>query len=64
MTAGSIICIKFTNTNTASNPTFSVNGKTAKSVSYDNAVITTTKLDYAGSSSRASIYMYDGTNYV
>lgn len=64
MTAGSIICIKFTNTNTASNPTFAVNGKTAKSVSYDNAVITTTKLEYAGSSSRASIYMYDGTNYV
>lgn len=64
MTAGSIICIKFTNTNTASNPTFAINGKTAKSVSYDNAVITTTKLEYAGSSSRASIYMYDGTNYV
>ena len=64
LSAGSIITIKFSATNTASNPTFNVNGTGAKSVWYGTALITTSSLSYAGYANRPSIYMYDGTQYV
>lgn len=64
LAAGSIILIKFDNTNTASNPTFNVNGTGAKSVWYSAALITTSSLSYAGYANRPSMYMYDGTQYV
>lgn len=64
LAAGSIIVIKFSNTNTASNPTFNVNSTGAKSVLYGTAVITTSSLNYAGYASRYGIYAYDGTRYV
>jgi len=64
LAAGSLIMVKFTETNTASNPTFNVNGTGAKSVWYSAALITTSSLSYAGYANRPSIYMYDGTQFV
>ena len=52
--------IKFTETNTAENPTFNVNGTGAKSVWYSTSVITTSSLSYAGYANRPATYMYDG----
>lgn len=64
LSAGSMIAIKFTNTNTANNPTFAVNGTAAKSVWYNTGLITTSNLNKAGYASRISNYIYDGTQYV
>ena len=64
LSAGSIITVKFSATNTAQNPTFNVNGTGAKSVWYSAALITTGSLSYAGYKNRPSMYMYDGTQYV
>lgn len=64
LNAGSRITIKFSATNTASNPTFNVNGTGAKSVWYNTAVITTSKLSYAGYANRPMDFVYDGTQYV
>ena len=64
LTKGSMIAIKFTNTNTAENPTFNVNNTGAKPVYYNTAVITTGSLGYAGTANRVANYVYDGTNYV
>lgn len=62
--AGAIIGVVFSNTNTAQNPTFNVNSKGAKSVFFDNAVISTSMLSMAGTASRPMYYQYDGTNWV
>lgn len=64
LTAGSIIAVKFTNTNTASNPTLNVNGTGAKSIVYDTKVITLSYPTIAGYANRYILYLYDGTNYV
>lgn len=64
LTAGSRITIKFSATNTASNPTFNVNGTGAKSVWYNTALITTSNLAYAGYANRPMDFVYDGTQYV
>ena len=64
LVAGSVIFIKFTYTNTASNPTFNVNGTGAKSVWYNTAKITTGSLGYAGYANRTAMYVYDGTQFV
>lgn len=64
LTPGSIITVEFTETNTASNPTFNVNGTGAKPVQYGTAALTTSSLSYAGYKDRPIIYVYDGTNYV
>lgn len=64
LTPGSIIVVKFSATNTASNPTFNVNGTGAKSVWYSTALITTGSLSYAGYANRPAMYMFDGTQYV
>jgi len=61
---GTIIGVKFTYTNTASSPTFNVNGSGAKSVWYNTAQITTGSLAYAGYANRTMYYMYDGTYWV
>lgn len=61
---GSIIGVKFTYTNSASNPTLNVNSTGAKSIWYNTAVITTSSLTYAGYAARVMYYMYDGTQYV
>lgn len=64
LTAGSIIVVKFTATNTASNPTFNVNGTGAKPVAYGTANITTSSLSYAGYANRYIEYMYNGSSFV
>lgn len=64
LTTGAIIGIKFTESNSASNPTINVNGTGAKSVVYGTAAITTSNLTYAGYADRTILYMYNGTNYV
>ena len=64
LTAGAIVSVKFTNTNTAENPTLNVNSTGAKSIWYNTSLITTSSLSYAGYASRVAQYMYDGTNYV
>lgn len=61
---GSIITVKFTSTNTASNPTFNVNNTGAKPVWYNTSVITSSNLGYAGTKNRPLNYVYDGTQYV
>ena len=62
--AGATIVVKFTNTNTANNPTFNVNSTGAKSVYFNTAVITTGSLNRAGYANRYTTYTYDGTNWV
>jgi hypothetical protein len=60
---GSLIVVKFTNTNTATNPTFNVNGTGAKPVVYGTGAITTTSssLSYAGYKDRTIEYIYNGS---
>lgn len=62
--AGAIVIVKFTNTNTARNPTFNVNNTGAKKVWYNTAVITTSNLSYAGTANRPMMFVYDGTQFV
>lgn len=64
LAAGSRITIKFSATNTASNPTFNVNGTGAKPVVYNTAVIATSNLSYAGYKDRYMDFVYNGTQYV
>ena len=64
LTTGAIIGIKFTATNTASNPTININSTGAKPVLYGTTALTTSSLSYAGYANRTILYMYDGTNYV
>lgn len=61
---GSIIVVKFANSNTAQNPTFNVNGKGGKPVWYNTAIITSSSLSYAGYKNRPMEFMYDGTQFV
>lgn len=63
LSAGSFITVIFSATNTASNPTFNVNGTGAKNVYYTSSQITTSNLSYAGYKSRPMNFMYDGTQY-
>lgn len=64
LTAGSMIVVKFSETNTAENPTFNVNGTGAKSVWYNTALLTTSSVSYAGYANRPMKFVYDGTQYV
>lgn len=66
LSVGSIIIVKFTNTNTATNPKLNVNGTGAKSVWLNTGVITTnsSQLTYAGTAKRPIKYVYDGTNWI
>lgn len=61
---GAVVTVKFTYTNTASNPTLNVNGTGAKSIWFNTAAITTSNLSYAGYASRYITYVYDGTYWV
>lgn len=61
---GATITVKFTNTNTAQNPTFNVNNTGAKKVWYNTEVITKSNLGYAGYANRIMNFIYDGTQYV
>ena len=61
LTTGSIIIVNPSYTNTASNPTFNVNGTGAKSISVGGTTLTTSMLAYAGYGGRVAVYVYDGT---
>jgi hypothetical protein len=56
--------VKFSSTNTASNPTFNVNDTGAKPVIYNTSTITTSSLSYAGYANRTIEYVYNGSGYV
>lgn len=61
--AGSMVTVLFTYSNSASNPTFNVNGTGAKSIYYSTSQITTSNLIYAGYANRLMNFMYDGSAY-
>lgn len=61
---GSIIVVKFTNTNTASNVTLNVNGTGAKSIYYQQSVYTYDWNHITGFANRSIMYVYDGTYWV
>lgn len=64
LSVGSVVGVKFTNTNTAQNPTLNVNSTGAKPIYYNTAAVTTGSLTAAGVANRIIYYMYDGTNWV
>lgn len=64
LNAGSRITIKFSHTNTASNPKFKVGNYAAYPVWYNTSVITTSNLSYAGYANRPMDFVYDGTQFV
>ena len=67
--AGSIIHVLFDETNTASNPTFTVQLSdstsvlSGKNVYYDTAQVTTSSLWAAGFAGRMATYVYNGTEF-
>ena len=58
---GAIICVKFTNTNTASNVTFSVNGGTAYPIWYSTAAYTGSTGNVTGNAGAYMFYVFDGS---
>lgn len=64
LAVGTTVTVKFSYTNTASNPTINVNGTGAKSVWYSASVVTTASLSTVGTANRYIKYMYDGTYWV
>lgn len=62
--AGTIVGVKFTNTNTAGSAKLNVNSSGAKSIWYGNAVYTSTNAQITGQAGYITYYMYDGTNWV
>lgn len=62
--AGTIIGVKFSVTNTASDVTLDVNNTGNKSIYYNNAVYTNSSASICGSANRLIYYMYDGTYWV
>ena len=64
LVVGSIIAVRFSNSNTASNVTLNVNGSGAKNIWYNNALYTSTSQTVCGYANRTHYYMYDGTNWV
>lgn len=61
---GSIVVVKYTNTNTASNVTLNVNNTGAKSIWYNTGVYTGNSNIVGGAANRITTFMYDGTNWV
>lgn len=61
---GSIIGVKFTNTNSASNVKLKVNDNEAASIFYNNAVYTSNSITVTGSAGKIIYYMFDGTYWV
>lgn len=61
---GTVIAVRFTNTNTASNVKFNVGGSGDKSVYYNTAVNTGSSNSIFGYANRTVLYVYDGTNWV
>ena len=63
LVTGTVIYVKFTETNTAENPTINVNSTGAKSVVLNGTTITTSSLSYAGYANRIISYIYNGTQW-
>jgi hypothetical protein len=61
---GAEVVIKFSYTNTASNPTLNVNGSGAKSIVYTTSTITTSNLSYAAYANRYVRFVYNGSAWV
>ncbi len=61
---GDIVGVRFTNTNTANNPTLNVNNSGAKPIYYNDDAVHTTNLWAGGEAGRDTVFMYDGTNWV
>lgn len=61
---GTIIGVKYSNTNTANNCTINVNSTGAKSVWYDTSVYTGHANQVMGYANKHIYYMYDGTHWV
>ena len=59
LAAGATITVKFSNTNTAANPTLNVNNTGAKSIMYRGTTITAEYL----AANRVYTFVYDGTDY-
>ena len=62
--AGTIVGIKFTNSNSASSVTLNVNGSGDKSIYYNGSVFTGNTSWITGQGGNIIFYMYDGTNWV
>lgn len=61
---GDIVNVKFTYTNTATNPTLNINNTGNKPIVYDTSAVTTDNLWAGGEAGRITSFMYDGTNWV
>lgn len=61
---GSLIMVKFTNSNTASGVTLNVNNTGAYPIWYNNAEYTSTGTAYTGYKNRTITYMFNGTHWV
>lgn len=61
---GDIVGVRFTNTNTANNPTLNVNNSGAKPIYYNDDAVHTNYLWASGEADRDTLFMYDGTNWV
>lgn len=64
LTNGSIIMVKFTTSNSASNVTLNVNNTGAYPIWYNNAAYTSTGTAYTGYANRVIVYMFNGTHWV
>ena len=64
LTTGSIIMVKFDNSNTASSVTLNVNSTGAYPIWYNNAEYTSNGTAYTGYAGRVTTYMFNGTHYV
>ena len=61
---GTMIAVKFTNSNTASSVTFSVNSGTAYPVYYNNGTYSLSNNNVLGVAGRYSFYVFDGSFWV
>ena len=61
---GTIIGVKFKNTNTATDVTLNVNNSGAKSIYVNTSVLTSSSTDYCGYANKIIYYMYDGQYWV
>lgn len=61
---GTMIAVKFTNSNTASSVTFNVNGTGAKSIVFQGSVYTANGVTICGFNNYVHYYVYDGTYWV
>lgn len=61
---GSIIGVRFNNSNTASNVTLNVNGTGAKNIWYSSAMYTGSSANVVGTANRTTFFMYDGVYWM